>query len=69
MRNLSSSQRVAILRAAADAKALSLVDPTKYDAVDLACATDNFWWQGIGDHNARVGLRLISMHLKGVRLG
>ena len=70
---LTSDQRAAILRAAADARQRGPVGFVQqngrqvmaYDAVHLAVDTGNYWWQGGLDNRAcEAALRLVHMSLR-----
>jgi hypothetical protein len=50
-----------IARAIADAKAMRPVG-ANYDAVDLACDTDNFWWTGATLTNRQCDLVMLLLY-------
>lgn len=62
----SSQQRAAILRAASDARERGPIDPSRYDAVDLASDTRNEWYSlgRLGNRECETALRLIHSNLR-----
>ncbi len=61
---LTTTEREIIRQAAREAEARGPVDTAKYDAIDLASDTGNYWWTGVSSYAARIGLRLVTRKLR-----